>query len=112
MKNGDIITAKKINVEETVVEEAFTDPKKRELTPKARVIFSEWYDKYSDKEIGKMTPESTTKFILGATLEECDADDGRIKGMFKDYAKKDPTGKTMEREEFLKFYYNAASSIS
>ena len=55
-----------------------------------------------------MTPQSAIRFILGATNEFCTVDDKRIKGIFSNYAKKDPTGETLEREEFLKFYYMAA----
>lgn len=57
-----------------------------------------------------MTPESTTKFILGATNEVCPADDSRITGLFKAHAKKDKSGETLEREEFLNFYYGAAEA--
>ena len=55
-----------------------------------------------------MTPESATKFILGATNEVCDAEDSRITGLFKEYAKKDPA--SLEREEFFVFYYAAAKA--
>ena len=35
-------------------------------------------------------------------------DDKRIEGIFKGYAKADP--ETLDREEFLKFYYEAANN--
>ena len=63
---------------------------------------------YKDPELGLMTPASATKFVLGATLEEVDEQDNRITGIFKSYAKKDQSGQTLEREEFLKLYYSAA----
>ena len=55
-----------------------------------------------------MTFQSSTQFILGATTEHCEPDDKRIRDLFATYAKEDPTGETLTREEFLKFYYNAA----
>ena len=99
---------RKVAVQEEIPIAPICDFHNKCLTPKAELIFSEWYDKYSDPKIGKMTPESATKFILGATNEVCDADDSRITGLFKGYAKKDPTGAVMEREEFFTFYYTAA----
>ena len=104
------MTVRKVAIQEDVPIVPICDVTNKCLTPKAEIIFSEWYDMYSDKELGKMTPESATKFILGATNEVCAADDSRISGLFKDYAKKDPEGKVLEREEFLKFYYTAAKA--
>ena len=71
LKNGDIVTVRKVSIQEDVPVVPICDPVKRWLTPKAEEIFSEWFDKYSDPKIGKMTPESATKFILGATHEVC-----------------------------------------
>lgn len=53
-----------------------------------------------------MTPESTTRFILGATNELVQKDDGRISGLFNGYDG-DKDG-VIERHEFLKFYEEAA----
>ena len=65
-----------------------------------------------DPEKGKITPTTCIKFILGVTNEFCERGekDNRIEGIFKNYAKKDPSGETLDREEFLKFYFNAAHS--
>jgi hypothetical protein len=74
------------------------------FTEKARKIFSEWYDLYSTAD-GVMTPESTTRFILGATHEVVGPEDGRITGLFNGYdSNKDGI---LEREEFLTFYETA-----
>ena len=78
------------------------------LVPKAHAIFSEWFDMYKDPQIGKMTHESTVEFIWGATRERCGPTDNRITGLFQQFSKKDPEGKTLEREEFLLFWYIAA----
>jgi hypothetical protein len=52
-----------------------------------------------------MTPESTTRFILGATHEVVGPEDGRITGLFNGYdSNKDGI---LEREEFLTFYETA-----
>ena len=59
-----------------------------------------------------MTHQSATKFVLGAALEDCPPDDNRILTMFNTFAKKDPTHKVMEREEFFKIYYNTASTMN
>ena len=56
IKNGDIITARKINVHETIEIEPICDLEKNRLTPKAYEIFNEWFDTYMDPEKGKMTP--------------------------------------------------------
>ena len=71
LKNGDIVTVRKVAIQEDVPVVPICDPVTKYLTPKAEVIFSEWFDKYSDPKVGKMTPESATKFILGATHEVC-----------------------------------------
>ena len=84
------------------------DLKNNCLVPKAHEIFNEWFDLYMDPTIGKMTPESTVGFILGATNERCGPSDSRIQGLFDQYAKKDATKKTLEREEFLLFWFIAA----
>lgn len=53
-----------------------------------------------------MTPESTTRFILGVTGEICVPTDYRIKGLFEKYdANNDGV---MEREEYLKFYEDSS----
>jgi hypothetical protein len=53
-----------------------------------------------------MTPESTTRFILGATDETCLPNDNRITGLF-DGHDKDKDGR-LQREEFIEFYQNSA----
>ena len=57
-----------------------------------------------------MTPQSTTKFILGVTNDFVTADDKRIKEIFATYANNDPTKETLDREEFFKFYYTSAKN--
>ena len=80
------------------------------MTPKAYKIFNEWYDMWLDPEKEKMTKKSAIKFILGVTNESCKEDDKRIVGIFSNFAKKDESGESIERDEFLKFYYNAGRS--
>ena len=59
LKNGDIITARKISVQEDIPIEPIIDKEKNRLTPKAYQIFNEWFDMYMDPEQGKMTAVST-----------------------------------------------------
>ena len=80
------------------------------MTPKAFKIFNEWYDLFKDLEKEKMTKKSAIKFILGVTNETCKEDDKRITNIFSGFAKKDESGETLEREEFLQFYYNAGKA--
>jgi len=57
-----------------------------------------------------MTKASATKFILGVTNEPAKEDDKRIASIFSQYAKKDETQDTLDRDEFLLFYYTAANT--
>lgn len=58
----------KNDVDDDLPQTALIDPATDHFVEKAEKIFSEWYDKYSNAE-NKMTPESATRFILGATNE-------------------------------------------
>lgn len=76
---------KKNNFEDDNIQTAnLIDPATNNLVAKAYDLLSEWYDWYSDKT-GVMTPQSTTRFILGATGEPVTAEDGRIKGLFSSH---------------------------
>ena len=92
LRNGDIITVTKKTVIEEVKVEPIRDEINKCLTPKAHRIFSEWFDMYKDPEIGKMTHQSSVRFILGVTNEFTNAEYSRIKAILSTYAKKDPTG--------------------
>jgi hypothetical protein len=83
-KNYDIVTVKKLDFEDEVISAHVIDPETNELTERATVIFSEWFDAYSNEE-GFMTPETTTLFIQGATNEVVPLEDARIQGLFKVY---------------------------
>ena len=98
------MTVRKLYFEDEVVDEYNPINENGEFTERAYNIFSEWYDLYSNEE-GKMTPESATRFILGATNEVVGPEDGRIKGLF-DLHDSNKDG-VIEREEFLTFYLNA-----
>ena len=95
----------KNDVDEDIPNVNLFDPATDKFVSAAEQIFSEWYDKYSNSE-GKMTPESATRFILGATNELIQKEDGRIIGLFNAYDS-DKDG-VIERHEFLKFYEDAA----
>lgn len=55
-QNNEVFTAYKINVEEEVANAPLTGSDGK-LTDKARQIFNEWFDMYSD-ESGSMTRET------------------------------------------------------
>ena len=62
-----MVTAYKISIEEEVVNAPLTGPDKK-LTEKARAMFNEWFDLYSD-ENGQMSRETCALFIKGCTGE-------------------------------------------
>ena len=75
------------------------------FTDKAKAIFNEWFDMYSD-ESGQMTKATCTLFIKGCTGELPFENDDRILGIFANHdSNKD--GK-IEREEFMLFYLQAS----
>ena len=76
------------------------------LTERARAIFNEWFDLYSEN--GQMTKETCVLFIKGCTGETPPANDDRILGLFKTYDTNND-GK-IEREDFLVFYENSCKS--
>lgn len=75
------------------------------LTEKARQIFNEWFDMYSD-ESGSMTKDTCALFIKGCTGEYPSINDERITNLFKNYDINND-GK-IERQEFMGFYETAA----
>ena len=72
------------------------------MSPKALKIFSDWYDTYKDPEKEKMTKTSALRLITDICQEGAfKEDDKRVTKLFGEYAKIDPAGETLEREEFL-----------
>lgn len=80
---GDQFTAYKLNIQEEIPNAPLTDSN-RKLTEKAKQIFNEWFDIYSD-ENGQMTREYCSKFIKGCTGEQPSLSDDRISTLFKLY---------------------------
>ena len=106
--SGDTVSAHKINVEEEVPNAQLIGPDGR-LSDKAKQIFNEWFDQYSD-ESGSMTKETCALFIKGCTGEYPGVSDERIVNLFKTYDINND-GK-IERSEFLTFYETAARGKS
>ena len=99
LQSGETLTAYKLQVEEEVVNAPLTGPD-GQLTEKAKEIFNEWFDMYSDN--GKMTKETCSLFIKGCTGEQPSPNDDRIGTLFKMYDSNNDG--FIEREEFLLFY--------
>ncbi len=64
-----------------VVPVPLIDSTTNKLNEAAYKIFSDWYDLYSNED-GVMTPESATRFILGAINEVVSKEDSRVKSLF------------------------------
>lgn len=56
-----------------------------------------------------MTPESTVRFIYGATYERVEKTDNRITGLFEKYQTE--KGK-LTRQQFIQFYTDASSGVN
>jgi len=77
-RNNDIITVRRLETLDDSTAKSLLDESRQNLSVEASRIFNEWFDMYSDCELGVMTPESTSFFIRGATNEPVSAADGRI----------------------------------
>ena len=104
LKSNDQLSAYKIHIEEEIPNAPLTGPDGK-LTEKARAIFNEWFDMYSD-ENGQMTKETCGNFIKGCTGETPPANDDRILNLFKTYDTNND-GK-IERADFMIFYETSA----
>ena len=107
IKNNDILTAEKLSIPEVIPEAPLCDLRARELVPRAKEIFSEWYDKYKDKGSGLMDNAAISRFIYGSTKTPCPKDDQRVKNIIDKYDG-DKDG-SITLPEFWQFYYDAAS---
>ena len=61
------------------------DLRARELVPRAKEIFAEWYEKYKNKQTGLMDNGSISSFIYGSTKTPCSKDDMRVKNILEKY---------------------------
>lgn len=71
------------------------------FSEKAKAIFNEWFDMYSDDN-GQMTKETCGMFIKGCTGETPPPNDDRILSLFKSYDINNDG--FIERQEFMGFY--------
>lgn len=110
MRNGDILTATKINIVENVVEAPLVDKMNRCLTPRAIEVFTEWFHMYKNQESGLMDSYSVAKFIAGATKASCLHDDDRVEKIIKKYDT--DNDEAIDLTGFLNFYYDAASGTN
>lgn len=106
IKQGDVITARKISLEDDVPVGVFVDAN-RQFTPQALAIFEEWWEVYKEEDTEDFTPLSAVRFIKGCTHEDVGPDDSRIEGLFKIYDK-DKSGK-MTKANFMDFFLKACA---
>ena len=92
IKQGDVITARKITVDEDIPTGDLVDPNTKHFTPVAQTIFEEWWEVYKEEGTNDFTPLSAVRFIKGCTHEEIGQEDSRIVGLFNIYDK-DKIGK-------------------
>lgn len=105
-KNNDVLTAQKTSVSEVVSEVPLVDAAARELVPRVKQIFTEWYEMYKNKETGLMDRPSVARFIFGATGSPCAKEDSRVTTILNKYDSDKDEAITLA--EFLRFYYDAA----
>ena len=81
------------------------------FNPKARTLFNEWYDKYCDPRIGKLTKETATLIIFDTTNEIVGVDDSRITGRIQKFAHEDNKEcESFSREEYFNYLQYAATT--
>ena len=78
--------------------------------PRAKEIFSEWYDMYKDPETNMMDTKNVAAFIAGATKQACGKDDNRVEQIMGKFDT-DKDGK-LTLDDFLAFYQDAASGAA
>ncbi len=100
LKSNEQLTATKIFVEEEIPNAPLIGSDGH-LSEKAKAIFNEWFDMYSN-ENGQMTKETCGQFIKGCTGETPPPNDDRIITLFKTYDTNNDG--FIERQEFLTFY--------
>lgn len=76
-----------------------------DLTPAAKVIFSEWFHKFKTED-DKMSPEGLANFTKSCTEDSCSPNDKRILAVIEMYDS-DKDGKLNETE-FLEFYRDSS----
>ena len=88
IKNGDIITARRIDIAEYIKQDPLVDEEEN-LKPDAFQMFNEWFTLFMDPEKGKMSVEGVQAFIYEMTTDYPSADDQRVVNLFKEHAKPD-----------------------
>jgi ubiquitin carboxyl-terminal hydrolase 9/24 len=83
LQSNDFVSAYKSQVEEEIPNAPLIGSDGK-LTEKAKQIFNEWFDMYSDSTDG-MTKDTCSLFIKGCTGEQPAPNDDRILGLFKTY---------------------------
>ena len=108
IKNGDIITARRIDVREFIRPDPLIDEEEN-LKPEVYEMFNMWFNLFMDPEKGKMTTEGAQAFIYEMTTDYPDAKDNRVQNLFKEYAKPDDQ-EHLDREGFIGFFHEACKT--
>ena len=77
IKNGDIITARRIDVREFIRPDPLIDEEEN-LKPEVYEMFNMWFNLFMDPEKDKMTAEGAQAFIYEMTTDYPDAKDNRV----------------------------------
>lgn len=106
LKLNDIITARKIALNEYIVQADLVDTEKQCLVPRAVEIFTEWFNMFKNPVKEKMDNFGVARFISRTTKADCRPMDARVSDVLSRYDK--DGDEMMTLEDFLQFYYDAA----
>lgn len=70
IKLNDIITARKVSINEYIPQADLVDHETQWLVPKAQQIFSEWFDMFKNPVTKKMDNYSVARFITKTTKRQ------------------------------------------
>lgn len=89
IKLNDIITARKISLNEFIPQAKLVDEETQSLTPRAVEIFTDWFNMFKNPVKDKMDNFSVARFISKTTKADCRAMDSRVQDVISRYDKDD-----------------------
>jgi len=106
LKNNDIITTRKVSINEFIQQAPLTDPATNWLVPKAEAIFTEWFEMFKNPVKGTMDNFGVARFITKTTKMSCISSEPKVAELISQYDS-DNDG-ALSLQDFLQFYYDAA----